>query len=247
MNLMNRPAPRSLLANIALGCIVMSLATGCNSESETNSTTVSPPPMSSEIETTPADPPGELEMPTDVQPTTTPADASVSPGIEMPTTASEKSAEESNASVEIQFATWQEVEQAAKSSGKITVVDIWSTVCVPCVTELPHLAELHQSMKDQVQCIAMSIDFDGRKSKPAESYQESVLAVLNFIRADFPCYISTTASDDVYAAAEIDSIPAVLIYDADGKLIKKFVDTGDSVGFTYHKDIIPYVKELTQR
>ncbi len=57
----------------------------------------------------------------------------------------------------------------------------------------------------------------------------------------FPTYISSTPSDDVFTSAELISIPAVLVFDADGKIARKFVDAGDTLGFTYEKDVIPFV------
>jgi thiol-disulfide isomerase/thioredoxin len=161
--------------------------------------------------------------------------------------ADEKVAEvEAEIPVGVQFASWEEAEQIAKSAKKITVLDIWSTVCAPCIKELPGLVDLHQELGDQVQCMTLDVDFDGRKSKPPTTYEKDVLSLLTNLNAKFPNYICTTSSDDVYSAAEIDSIPAVLIFDADGKLAKKFVDAGESAGFGYHKDVIPFVKSLLE-
>ena len=37
---------------------------------------------------------------------------------------------------------------------------------------------------------------------------------------------------------------AARIIDATGKLVKAFVDAGETAGFTYEKDIIPFVTKL---
>ena len=161
-------------------------------------------------------------------------------GLEMPKLNQDAAAGE----VKIQFASWQDVEALAKSTGKVTVVDVWSTSCLPCIKELPGLVELHKSLGDQVQCITMDVDYDGRKSKPAQTYEADVMEILKSVDATFTNFISTTASDDVYAAAELDSIPAVLVFDAKGNLFKKFVDAGPDLGFSYHDDVIPTVKQL---
>ena len=162
-------------------------------------------------------------------------------------TAKEKAAEvEIEVPVGVQFASWEQAEQVAKSTGKITVLDVWSTVCAPCIKELPGLVDLHQELGDKVQCMTLDVDFDGRKSKPPSTYEKDVLSLLTSLDANFPNYICTTSSDDVYAAAEIDSIPAVLVFDANGKLAKTFVDAGESAGFGYHKDVIPFVKSLIE-
>ncbi|QDT13568.1 thiol-disulfide oxidoreductase [Planctomycetes bacterium K23_9] len=150
-------------------------------------------------------------------------------------------------SVTVALTSWEDVQKTAASTNKITVLDVWSTVCMPCIKELPGLVDLHKELGDKVQCMTIDVDFDGRKSKPPTTYEKDVMAILKSIDAKFPNYICTTPSDDVYAAADIDSIPAVLIFDASGKLVKKFVDAGEGVGFGYHKDVIPYVKSLLEK
>jgi thiol-disulfide isomerase/thioredoxin len=145
----------------------------------------------------------------------------------------------------VKYGTWQEIQSVAKSSGRITVVDLWSLACEPCLKEFPGLVRLHQSFGSSVQCIAVDIDFDGRKTRPPEHYEERVIAFLSSVGASgFPTFISQTPSDEVYAATKLPSIPAVLIYSAEGQIVKVFVDAGETVGFTYEKDVIPLVTEL---
>jgi thiol-disulfide isomerase/thioredoxin len=185
-------------------------------------------------------PPGEIPPPT--------ADDSPEPqggGIELP--AGVELPPDSGALMqpEVKYGTWEEIQSVAKSSGRITVVDLWSLACEPCLKEFPGLVRLHQSFGSSVQCIAVDIDFDGRKTRPPEHYEERVIAFLRSVgAAGFPTFISQTPSDEVYAATKLASIPAVLIYSAEGEIVKVFVDAGETVGFTYEKDVIPLVTEL---
>ena len=244
------PKPQCRNRFFALASLVCLISIcGCSSESE--KTTVDPPPITTEpTEQSPTAAPGSIELPKgEIVPKST-GSQTKSGGMEMPSELNPPvgtDAETTNGSaVELKFATWEEVQKIAQSTGKVTVLDVWSTACVPCIRELPGLVELHQSMGDTVQCMTVDIDFDGRKSYPAQSYEEDVLAILKTVKATFPNYASTTESDQVYAAAKIESIPAVFVFDADGKLVKKFVDAGDGVGFGYHKDVIPFVKTLVK-
>ncbi len=148
------------------------------------------------------------------------------------------------AKIEAQLADWKQIESHAKSTGKVTVMDLWSTACPPCLEEFPGLVRLSESMPDQVACISVSVDYDGRKTKPAESYRDSVNAFLGAMKADFTNFLCQTPSDEVFATVDLPSIPAVLIFDADGKLVKRFVDAGETIGFGYEKDIVPFVKTL---
>lgn len=146
--------------------------------------------------------------------------------------------------VDLKFASWKEIESHAKTTGKITVVDLWSTVCEPCVKEFPGLVRLSKTMTDQVTCIGVSVDYDGRKTRPPESYADRVGAFLGAVGAEFDNFVCNTPSDDVYSTVGLPSIPAVLIYNEKGELVKQFVDSGDTIGFSYEKDIIPFVESL---
>ena len=161
-------------------------------------------------------------------------------GIEMP----KESDAAADSTVNLSIASWSEIESHAKSTGRITVVDLWSLSCGPCLKEFPGLVRLSKSMPQRVSCIGVSLDYDGRKSKPPESYSENVVSFLTAVQSRFPNFLCSTPSDDVYKSTQIPSIPAVLVFDTQGKLVKQFVDSGETIGFTYDKDVIPFVKGL---
>ncbi len=142
------------------------------------------------------------------------------------------------------FASLEEVQQHIQKLGRPAVVDYWSLACQPCMDEFPGLVRLHKQQGERVACIAVNVDFDGRKSKPPESYQEAATAFLTEQQAPFRNFLCTTPSEDVYASLEIDSIPTVFVFAADGSVAKKFVDAGDTAGFTYEEDVAPFVEQM---
>jgi thiol-disulfide isomerase/thioredoxin len=148
--------------------------------------------------------------------------------------------------VMLKTATWETITEAVAKTDRVTVVDLWSLACEPCLKEFPGLVQIDRELGKQVACLSVNVDFDGRRTKPAESYRPRVEAFLASVGAKFPNYLCDTASDEVFTAVEIDSIPAVMIYDASGKLIRTFSDVGEDAGFTYEKNIIPLVKRLIE-
>lgn len=144
----------------------------------------------------------------------------------------------------LRAATWEEIKSEVTKTGKLTIVDVWSLACEPCLKEFPGLVAIDRDLGDSVACFAVDSDYDGRKTKPAESYRPRVEAFLKSVDAKFPNFLCTTPNDDLFTELEIESIPAVLIFDAQGKLVRKFVDAGDDAGFTYHDNIVPFIKQL---
>jgi len=246
---MNKPLPANLFRSCWAGVLVMLV--GCGGSDAPSSDVVSPPdhsaPISQESE---SEAPGTLELPSmDIPPPDDePAEVEAG-GLELPP---DVEIPETNSAApvggpQVLYATWDSIQAEVTASGKVTVVDLWSLACEPCLKEFPGLVDLHQTHGEQVQCVAVDLDYDGRKSRPPNYYEERVLEFLQSVSAfGFPTYICETPSDDVFAATELVSIPAVLVYDDQGELVKTFVDAGPEAGFTYHDDVTPFVQRLAK-
>ena len=146
--------------------------------------------------------------------------------------------------VSIEYAKWEKVREKAGKTGKVTVVDVWSLACGPCLKEFPNLVAMQNRFGDKVVAIGANVDFDGRKTRPPESYEPKVTQFLSSVDAEFTNYIVQTPSDEVFEAIGIGSIPAVIVFDEDGKMVKLFSDVGETAGFTYEADIVPLVEKL---
>lgn len=154
-----------------------------------------------------------------------------------------------NPDVKLVAGTWNDVQAlVAKNKGKIVVVDIWSTSCLPCMTEFPNLVEIHKKHGDRVVCISFNVDYVGIKSKPAKTYEKKAHEFLQKHNATCLNFLSTTPSDEIFESLELPSIPAVYVYDGDGKILKRFDDSlfedGKEEAFTYEDDINPFLETL---
>ncbi|MDG2222947.1 MAG: TlpA disulfide reductase family protein [Rubripirellula sp.] len=265
---------RILVVSCLFGWMLVTV--GCGEADSPEAITVSPPgpaePAGGVIEAEATDAPGGIELPTggdevqlpsgsgglelpvgDALPEREESDSQESNGggggIEMPANVEipESSSSESTAKPSIQYATWEAIQKEVAANGKVTVVDLWSLTCEPCLKEFPGLVQLHKTYGSKVRCMAVDLDYDGRKSRPPNYYEERVIAFLDSVQASgFPVFISETPSDDVFAATKLISIPAVLIYDENGALVKSFVDAGPDAGFSYQEDVMPYVEQLAK-
>lgn len=151
--------------------------------------------------------------------------------------------------VSLQAGTWKDVEAlVAANPGKVLVVDIWSTSCLPCITEFPNLITLQKTYGDKLLCVSFNVDYVGIKSKPAETYRERVEKFLKKEQAEIPNFLCSLPSDAVFEELKLTSIPAVYVFARDGKLARRFDDSllvdGKDEAFTYAADINPFVKTL---
>lgn len=147
--------------------------------------------------------------------------------------------------VALEIMNFEQVEALiAKKKGKIVVMDCWATWCSPCVKEFPGLVKLHKKYgAEKIACISLSFDNDG-----ATEIKDAKAAVLEFLKeqeATFDNLLSEEASDELYAKMKLSAIPAVYVYDAEGKQVRRFdnSDRKKKKNFTY-EDVEALVEEL---
>lgn len=99
--------------------------------------------------------------------------------------------------------------------GKVVVVDFWATWCGPCVAEMPHMKELYAKYKDKgVEFIGVSLDQpedDGGLKSLKEFVAKNEIT--------WPQYYQGKGWESDFSKSwGINSIPAVFVIDADGKV-----------------------------
>ena len=154
--------------------------------------------------------------------------------------------------IELRELNWNQLQElVASHKGKVVVVDIWSTACEPCLREFPRLVELQKRHADEVVCIAFDCDFAGIKNKPVAYYRERVVKALTNLQAgQIINGMCTMAADELFQAIDLDSIPAVYVYDRTGKLARRFDNrtpaSATDEGISYELQIDPLVAELVK-
>ncbi len=140
------------------------------------------------------------------------------------------------------------LKKIAEFSGRIVVVDVWSTSCPPCMKEFPHLVELAKQWPEDVVCISLNLDYIGLAKEPPESLIPKVTKFLKSTNADAPNLVHLLSSDEdsaMLSKLEIASMPAIFIYDRKGNLSTKVTaDTAGSDGMSYASDVNPVVEKL---
>ena len=154
--------------------------------------------------------------------------------------------------LELRDMNWEQVQAfVAEHKGKVVVVDVWSTSCEPCLQEFPHLVAMQQRHGDDVVCVSFDCDYIGAKNKPVDYYRERVVKALTEMKAETIINLmSIMAADELFQLMDLDSIPAVYVFDRAGRLSKRFDNRtpagGGVEGISYETQIDPLVAELVK-
>ncbi len=156
------------------------------------------------------------------------------------------------ANVKVDYVSFEQLnERIASFKGRVVVVDAWSTSCLPCMKEFPHLVELARRWPEDVVCISVSLDFADLPDTTPESCSPPVIKFLQSKSADLPNLVnlmSTDADEQMYAKLQIESIPSIFVYDRSGAQAAKLtIDTAGADGLTYDGDVIPLVEKLIEK
>jgi thiol-disulfide isomerase/thioredoxin len=151
-------------------------------------------------------------------------------------------AKPNDAPITLQLVKYDQLKEAVKApKGKIVVVDVWGTFCVPCMKEFPHLVELHQELGKDVACISVSVD------DPTPEKKAKALKFLTEKGATFQNFILDEESEVWQKNWKVNAVPVVFVFNRDGSQAAKFdSEDTDKPAFTY-KDVKAKVMELLKK
>lgn len=128
---------------------------------------------------------------------------------------------------------WSEFQQQVVpgEGKKFTLVDAWATWCAPCKENFPHVVEMNEKYAAKgLKVISLSLDdpSDAKAVKEATEFLTSK-------KAGFTNLLLNEESDVSFEKLNIQAIPAVFIYDATGKELKRFSLEDPNNLFTYEQ------------
>lgn len=106
-------------------------------------------------------------------------------------------------------------EKVSSYSGKVVVLDVWATWCGPCRVEIPHLIELGNEFKSDLQVLGLT-------TEDPETDRDKVESFIREFRIDYP--IGFARGDlAMYLLQGKDIIPQTYVISRDGYLVKHFI------------------------
>jgi thiol-disulfide isomerase/thioredoxin len=143
------------------------------------------------------------------------------------------------APVELKLVKLNELADTIKAQrGKVVVMDVWASWCVPCMKEFPRLVKLHeQYAKDGLACVSLSVDDADDQSK-----------ALDFLKARHATFANFLIDERAAVWQNhfvLKGVPAVFLWDRTGKQAARFDNDDPDKQFTYDQ-VEKKVAELLQ-
>jgi thiol-disulfide isomerase/thioredoxin len=124
-----------------------------------------------------------------------------------------------SAAVDVQLVKYDGLKEAVlKNRGKVVIVDFWSTTCIPCIKNFPHMLEMQQKYgKDGLAVISVSLDPLAEGEAP-EQRKARVLKRLEKLQAKGIANLILDESPDVVQnKLRVVEIPSVYVFNRQGQ------------------------------
>jgi len=117
--------------------------------------------------------------------------------------------------IEVSEITIDELNDIIKNrEGRVLLINIWATWCVPCKEEFPDLIKILDQYNEQIELIGISIDFP-------DEVESKIIPFLNELQPNFLNYVNRENDTENFInnlnPKWSGAIPATFFYDADGK------------------------------
>ncbi len=98
--------------------------------------------------------------------------------------------------------------------GRVLLINIWATWCVPCKEEFPDLIKISDKYGKQIELIGISIDYP-------DEVESKIIPFLNKLKPNFNNYVNVENDTERFInnlnPDWSGAIPATFFYDSDGK------------------------------
>lgn len=122
--------------------------------------------------------------------------------------------------------------------GKVVLVNLWATWCVPCLKELPDLAKLNEKYKEQgVKLITVSMDDEADLARAKKLLAERGPGLEGYLQAEGDQEKFVGVIDPTWS----DIMPTTFLLDREGKMTTKLL--GGKSGAEFEAALAPLLQQ----
>jgi len=123
--------------------------------------------------------------------------------------------------LEISEITLDELNDIIKNrKGRVLLINIWATWCVPCKEEFPDLIKISEKYDEQIELVGISIDYP-------DEIESKIIPFLNEFQPNFVNYVNGEKDTERFInnlnPKWSGAIPATFFYDSEGEQILFYV------------------------
>jgi len=105
-------------------------------------------------------------------------------------------------------------------NGKVLLINIWATWCVPCIEEFPDLIKISDKYGEKLELVGISIDYP-------DEIDSKILPFLNELQPSFINYVNGESDSDRFInnlnPKWSGAIPATFLYDSEAEQFSFFI------------------------
>lgn len=124
----------------------------------------------------------------------------------------------------------KDVDSSVFKENKITIVNLWSTTCTPCIEELPTLDKISKEMKDKgVGVLGFLFEFDGQIN---DSTLDEAKKILKNGNISFQQLVGSGKIMNDEVIRNVNATPTTFAVDSNGKIVAKATGAMDEERWT---------------
>ncbi|MCX7640945.1 MAG: TlpA family protein disulfide reductase [Pyrinomonadaceae bacterium] len=104
--------------------------------------------------------------------------------------------------------------------GKVLILDFWATYCPPCLEEIPHLKQIQEKYKDELQVIGLHVGGTEDRQKVPDFYRK--------LQINYPLATPEEALTRFIFGPNTE-IPQTAIFDRNGRFVRKFAGFNEQI------------------
>lgn len=110
------------------------------------------------------------------------------------------------------------VNESILKEKKLTMINIWTTFCGPCIREMPALAKLSEEFESEMQIIGIVLDLCDQNGNVLSEKKTSARSIIDETGAHYLHLAPSKSLNEAYLG-EVMAVPETVFVDREGRIL----------------------------